>query len=127
MSRIEILNLAGMFSSHPEPELYARRPQSLISRDQSSLLLVLTAGLRHDNRRPYELRACSFELDPHPQADGSATATQGLTSVQASVFGPREPRQRSGAAHDHAVVTVDVGVAPWAQGAFGRGKSRGDK
>lgn len=87
----------------------------------------LTPGLRHDNRRPYELRSCSFELSPHPRADGSATATQGLTSVQASVFGPREPRQRSGAAHDHAVVSVEVGVAPWAQGAFGRGKSRGDK
>ncbi|BEI93197.1 uncharacterized protein CcaverHIS019_0508250 [Cutaneotrichosporon cavernicola] len=84
------------------------------------------AGLRHDNRRPYELRACAFTLDPHPQADGSASATQGLTHVLASVYGPREPRQRSGAAHDHAVVTVEVGVAPWAQGML-RGKSRGDK
>lgn len=88
---------------------------------------MLTPGLRHDNRRPYELRSCAFTLDPHPQADGSASATQGLTHVQASVYGPREPRQRSGASHDHAVVTVEVGVAPWAQGAFGRGKSRGDK
>ncbi|KLT41969.1 ribosomal protein S5 domain 2-like protein [Cutaneotrichosporon oleaginosum] len=93
----------------------------------SRIEILNLAGLRHDNRRPYELRACAFTLAAHPQADGSAGATQGLTHVQASVYGPREPRQRSGAAHDHAVVSVEVGVAPWAQGAFGRGKSRGDK
>lgn len=92
----------------------------------SRIEILNLAGLRHDNRRPYELRACAFELSPHPSADGSATATQGLTSVQASVFGPREPKQRALVSHDHASVVVDVGVAPWSQ-TGGRIRSRGDK
>jgi exosome complex component RRP41 len=107
-SRIEILNFAGTYL----PPIF---PRSL-------------SGLRHDNRRPYELRACNFAIAPHAAADGSATVTQGLTTVQASVFGPREARQRAGVAHDRASVVVEVGNVPWAQGGGqGRGRSRGDK
>jgi exosome complex component RRP41 len=95
-----------------------------MSRNRIEILNL--AGLRHDNRRPYELRAVSLALAPHAGADGSATVTQGLTSVQASVFGPREPRQRAGAAHDRASVVVEVGNVPWAQGGA-KGRSRGDK
>lgn len=101
---------------------------SCILRTAQVLAAADPSGLRHDNRRPYELRSCSFALSPHPTADGSATVTQGLTSVQASVFGPREPRQRAGVAHDKASIVVEVGVVPWAQGqGQGRGRSRGDK
>ncbi|TXT07345.1 hypothetical protein VHUM_03065 [Vanrija humicola] len=94
----------------------------------SRIEILNLAGLRHDNRRPYELRSFASTLSTHPAADGSATVTQGLTSVQASVFGPREPRQKAGAAHDKASLVVEVGVVPWAQG-VGQGsrRSRGDK
>ncbi|WVQ83871.1 hypothetical protein IAT38_006015 [Cryptococcus sp. DSM 104549] len=92
----------------------------------SRIEILNDGGLRHDARRPYELRSTSFTLTTHPSSDGSATATQGLTSVSASVFGPREPRMRSQAAHDRAVVSVEVGVVPWAAGAGAR-RTRGDK
>ncbi|CAD6586565.1 MAG: Exosome non-catalytic core component, partial [Tremellales sp. Tagirdzhanova-0007] len=84
--------------------------------------------LRHDARRPYELRNLTLQLSSHPASDGSATVSSGLTSVSASVFGPREPRQRMGgnAGHDRAVITVEVGVAPWA-GAREVRRTRGDK
>ena len=83
-------------------------------------------GLRHDARRPYELRALSLTLSPNTQADGSATVTQGLTTVSVSVFGPREPKQRASSNHDRAVLTVEVGVAPWA-GTGAQRRTRGDK
>ncbi|KAL7423347.1 Exosome non-catalytic core component [Cryptotrichosporon argae] len=96
----------------------------------SRIEILNLAGLRHDNRRPYELRAIALALDTAPHADGSATVTQGLTTVLASVSGPREPRTKGGGgggqAHDRASVVVEVGVAPWAQGQA-RARSRGDK
>ncbi|KAI9635570.1 ribosomal protein S5 domain 2-type protein [Dioszegia hungarica] len=92
----------------------------------SRLEILNDGGLRHDARRPYELRSMSFHLSPHPTADGSATVTQGLTTVSVSVFGPREPRQRSSSSHDRAVIAVEVGVAPWA-GTGAQRRARGDK
>jgi exosome complex component RRP41 len=83
-------------------------------------------GLRHDARRPYELRSLSFQLLPHPHADGSATVSQGLTSVQVVIYGPREPKSRSNSHPDKAVISVEVGVVPWAQSG-GAKKSRGDR
>ncbi|WWD21979.1 hypothetical protein CI109_106467 [Kwoniella shandongensis] len=108
----------------------------------SRLEILNDGGLRHDARRPYELRSTSFLLSTHTASsssssssssgltppDGSSTVTQGLTSVQVTVFGPREPKQRSQAAHDRATVVVEVGVVPWAAGGGGGAKrTRGDK
>ncbi|ORX33277.1 putative phosphorolytic exoribonuclease [Kockovaella imperatae] len=92
----------------------------------SRLEILNDGGLRHDARRPYELRSLSLELSTHPNADGSSTVSQGLTTVSASVFGPREPKQRAGSVHDKASVVVEVGVAPWA-GAREVRRTRGDK
>ncbi|ORY25358.1 ribosomal protein S5 domain 2-type protein [Naematelia encephala] len=92
----------------------------------SRLEILNDGGLRHDARRPYELRSLSLSLSPHPTADGSATVTSGLTSVTASVFGPREPRSRAGTSHDRGIVSVEVGVAPWS-GTREVRRSRGDK
>ncbi|KIR97741.1 hypothetical protein L804_04885 [Cryptococcus deuterogattii 2001/935-1] len=92
----------------------------------SRVEILNDGGLRQDARRPYELRSTSFQLSTHPSSDGSSTATQGLTTVIVSVFGPREPRTRSLASHDRAVVSVEVGVVPWAAGAGAR-RTRGDK
>ena len=86
----------------------------------------LIPGLRHDARRPYELRTVSLQLSTHPSADGSSTVSQGLTVVSCCIFGPREPKQRSFQSHDRATVVVEVGVAPWA-GAREVRRSRGDK
>ncbi|AFR94724.1 exosome complex component RRP41 [Cryptococcus neoformans C23] len=92
----------------------------------SRVEILNDGGLRQDARRPYELRSTSFQLSTHPSSDGSSTATQGLTTVAVSVFGPREPRNRGLASHDRAVVSVEVGVVPWAAGAGAR-RTRGDK
>ncbi|WVR04293.1 hypothetical protein IAU60_001293 [Kwoniella sp. DSM 27419] len=92
----------------------------------SRLEILNDGGLRHDARRPYELRSTSFNLAAQTGAEGSSSVTQGLTTVAVSVFGPREPRQRSQASHDRAVVSVEVGVVPWAQGG-GSKRARGDK
>lgn len=108
-SRIEILNDGG------KPVQY-----------QSSRSHAEESGLRHDSRRPYELRSMSFQLLPHPHADGSATVSQGLTSVQVAIFGPREPKSRSSSHPERAVISVEVGVVPWAQSG-GAKKSRGDR
>ncbi|WWC59108.1 uncharacterized protein I303_101656 [Kwoniella dejecticola CBS 10117] len=93
----------------------------------SRIEILNDGGLRHDARRPYELRSTSFQLNTHPTAEGSSTVTQGLTTVQVSIFGPREPRQRSQASHDKAIISVEVGVVPWAQGGGGVKRVRGDK
>jgi ribonuclease PH len=68
----------------------------------------------------------SFQLLPHPHADGSATVSQGLTSVQVAIYGPREPKSRSSSHPERAVISVEVGVVPWAQSG-GAKKSRGDR
>lgn len=93
--------------------------------------LALTSrhsGLRQDGRRPYELRSIAMTFTPHPTADGSATMQQGLTTVSATVFGPREPKgqSRGQVRHDQAFITVEVGEAAWAQQGGGK-RTRGDK
>ncbi|WVF70165.1 hypothetical protein IAT40_004953 [Kwoniella sp. CBS 6097] len=94
----------------------------------SRLEILNDGGLRHDARRPYELRSTSFALSTQPNAEGSSTVTQGLTTIAVSVYGPREPRSRANASHDRAVISVEVGVVPWAQGGGGGMKrTRGDK
>lgn len=100
--------------------------------------LLTTSALRIDSRLPLELRHLSFSLLPAPpsaphafaaaalppaQADGYARVSHGLTTVSASVFGPREPAKtgpfssagtgsRPG---DKASVNVEVGVAGWSE------------
>lgn len=113
-SRIEILNDGGKLRPTYLP--------SLIHECQ----LTQCPGLRHDARRPYELRSLSFQLLPHPQADGSATVSQGLTSVQVAIYGPREPKSKSNSNAERAVISVEVGVVPWAQSG-GAKRSRGDR
>jgi exosome complex component RRP41 len=52
--------------------------------------------------------------------------SHGLTTVMASVFGPREARMRSLTMHDRAVVNVEVGIAPFSASERRR-RGRGDK
>ncbi|BGP51577.1 Exosome non-catalytic core component [Rhodotorula kratochvilovae] len=121
---------------------------------QSRTQLLTPSALRLDSRLPLELRDISFSILPSPPAasssssssfsatappagaDGYALASHGLTSVAASVFGPREG-QRSGPwssagtgqgagggvgaaaggaqKGDRGTVNVEVGVAAWSE------------
>lgn len=60
------------------------------------------------------------------EADGSARVEQGLSTVYAAVYGPREARSRSATLHDRAVIDVDVSLEPWS-GRERRKRARGDR
>ena len=100
--------------------------------------LLTTSALRIDSRLPLELRHLNFSILPSPpsapnafaasalppaQADGYAIVSHGLTTVSASVFGPREPAKTgpfsaaggSSRPGDKASVNVEVGVAGWSE------------
>ncbi|KAI0026938.1 ribosomal protein S5 domain 2-type protein [Vararia minispora EC-137] len=87
----------------------------------SCIEILNDASLRSDGRRPTELRAPTFEVVPGGAngADGSASASMGLTSVRVEVFGPREGRSRAQALHNRASVSVEV--------AGRRRRGRGDR
>lgn len=69
-----------------------------------------------------------MQLSTHSNsADGSAMFQQGLTTVTASVLGPREPTLRSNASVDRANVVIEVGVSSWAQEGGQSSRARGDK
>ncbi|KAL1745920.1 ribosomal protein S5 domain 2-type protein [Schizophyllum fasciatum] len=92
-----------------------------------SRIEILNAhGYRSDGRKQYELRDMTIDLSPRASADGSALVTHGLTQVLVSVYGPREPKQRSQSAHDRATINVEVGTAPFSSGER-RKRGRGDK
>lgn len=61
--------------------------------------------------------------------DGSARVSQGLTSVTAFVYGPREPSRVARAPNvrpDRASIHVEIAMAPWG-GAERRHRARGDR
>ena len=95
---------------------------------QASRVEILNeGGFRSDGRRQYELRSIGIDLSQQGHADGCATITHGLTQVQVSVFGPREPKMRSHTIHDRrANLNVEVSMAPFSTGDR-RKRSRGDK
>lgn len=68
------------------------------AREQSRRELLTAAGLRQDNRRPYELRQLEFSIfaEPPAGADGAASASHGLTRVVAVVFGPHDSSSAAG-------------------------------
>jgi len=68
-------------------------------------------GLRLDGRRANEVRRLACELGVFDHADGSALFELGNTRVCAAVRGPREPARRAEAAHDRAVLRVEVARA----------------
>lgn len=121
-----------------------------------SRLEILNSGaLRLDGRRPHELRSLALHIAPGAgeasaggggssskntpgtslivgkdgttqEADGSARVEQGLSTVYAAVYGPREARSRSATLHDRAVIDVDVSLEPWS-GRERRKRARGDR
>ena len=94
---------------------------------QASRIEILNdGGFRSDGRRQHELRDMTIDLSQQGQADGSAIVTHGLTQVLASVFGPREAKQRRETIHDRANINVEINIAAFSTGER-RKRSRGDK
>lgn len=97
-----------------------------------------------DGRRPHELRSLKLTLSPHTvsgasllstsasamgRPDGSATVDQGLSRVNASIYGPREPTRASRAPtvrSDRATIHVELMLAPWSS-IERRQRARGDR
>ncbi|KAG0143486.1 hypothetical protein CROQUDRAFT_134963 [Cronartium quercuum f. sp. fusiforme G11] len=83
----------------------------------SRIELLSSGGLRHDNRRPYEMRQLDFTILSNPPlgSDAAAKVSHGLTRVIAFVCGPREGtgvgRGPSGGAN--GAIAVHVGAAPF--------------
>jgi ribonuclease PH len=59
--------------------------------------------------------------------DGSASVSQGLTAVSASVFGPREAKNRRDTIHDRATLNVQIVMAPFASSTSRRRRGKNDK
>lgn len=78
--------------------------------------VISPEGLRQDGRRPPEIRKLACQLGQFRKVDGSATFEQGNTKVIATVYGPREAKQRSKALHDRCFITCEYSVAGFARG-----------
>ncbi|MCE4613690.1 MAG: exosome complex exonuclease Rrp41 [Desulfurococcales archaeon] len=79
----------------------------------AGLRLIDEKGLRHDGRRPDELRPVAMRVGVLSNADGSALFEIGKTKVLAAVYGPREPPQRHTMLPDRAVLRVRYHMAPF--------------
>ncbi|MEM0340204.1 MAG: exosome complex exonuclease Rrp41 [Acidilobaceae archaeon] len=75
--------------------------------------LIDEKGLRHDGRRPDEMRPVKMRVGVLPNANGSAIVEYGKTKVIAAVYGPREPIQRFMVLPDRAILRVRYHMAPF--------------
>ncbi|KAG8705089.1 Exosome non-catalytic core component, partial [Ceratobasidium sp. 423] len=94
--------------------------------ENSRVEIINDGGYRADGRKARELRSITIELSPHPTADGSATVSHGLTTVNVCVFGPREAKNRSQTMHDKALINVEVSEAAFSSSER-RKRGRNDK
>ncbi len=76
-------------------------------------VLIREDGLRHDGRRPDELRPIKMEVGVLSNADGSAYVEFGGTKVLAAVYGPREVHPRHLALPDRALLRCRYHMAPF--------------
>lgn len=75
--------------------------------------LIREDGLRHDGRRPDELRPIKMEVGVLSNANGSALVEYGRTKVIAAVYGPRELHPRHISLPDRAVIRCRYHMAPF--------------
>ena len=80
---------------------------------KAQVQLISEEGLRHDGRRPDELRPIKMQVGVLSNADGSALVEYGRTRVIAAVYGPREPIQKYMVLPDRAVLRVRYHMAPF--------------
>lgn len=76
-------------------------------------VLIKDDGLRHDGRRPDELRPIKMQVGILKNADGSAYVEYGKTKVVAAVYGPREVHPRHLALPDRALIRCRYHMAPF--------------
>ncbi len=76
-------------------------------------ILIREDGLRHDGRKPDELRPIKMEVGILYNADGSAYVEYGGTKVLAAVYGPREIHPRHLALPDRALLRCRYHMAPF--------------
>ena len=75
--------------------------------------LILENGLRHDGRRPDELRPIKMQVGVLKNANGSAYVEFGKTRVIAAVYGPREAQPKHIAIPYRAVLRCRYHMAPF--------------
>ena len=75
--------------------------------------LIGEDGLRHDGRKPDELRPIRMEVGVLKNADGSAYVEYGGTKVIVAVYGPREAHPRHLALPDRALIRCRYHMAPF--------------
>ena len=75
--------------------------------------LIDENGLRHDGRKPDELRPIRMQVGVLANATGSAIVEYGKTKVLAAVYGPREPFQKYMVLPDRAILRVRYHMAPF--------------
>ncbi len=76
-------------------------------------VLIREDGLRHDGRKPGELRPIKMDVGILKNADGSAYVEYGGTKVIAAVYGPREVYPRHLALPDRALIRCRYHMAPF--------------
>ncbi|RLG89709.1 MAG: exosome complex exonuclease Rrp41, partial [Thermoprotei archaeon] len=76
-------------------------------------ILIREDGLRHDGRKPDELRPIKMDVGILKNADGSAYVEYGGTKVIAAVYGPREVYPRHLALPDRALIRCRYHMAPF--------------
>mmetsp|Transcript_12442 Transcript_12442/g.14508 ORF Transcript_12442/g.14508 Transcript_12442/m.14508 type:complete len:233 (-) Transcript_12442:421-1119(-) len=76
-------------------------------------MVLSVSGLREDGRRPTEIRRFKCDFKSSGNHDGSATVHMGLTTVSATVQGPREVTRYKEAKHDRAIIRFKVIMAPF--------------
>ena len=76
-------------------------------------VLIREDGLRHDGRRPDELRPIRMEVGMLKNADGSALVQFGKTKVIAAVYGPREIHPKHLTLPDRALIRCRYHMAPF--------------
>ncbi|MEM4532261.1 MAG: exosome complex exonuclease Rrp41 [Desulfurococcaceae archaeon] len=76
-------------------------------------VLIREDGLRHDGRRPDELRPIRIEVGVLKNSDGSALVEYGGTKVIAAVYGPREAYPKYSVLPDRAIIRCRYHMAPF--------------
>ncbi len=76
-------------------------------------VLIREDGLRHDGRKPDQLRPIRMEVGVLSNADGSAIVEYGGTKVIVAVYGPREVHPKHLTLPDRALIRCRYHMAPF--------------
>lgn len=71
--------------------------------------ILALSGLRHDGRKPHEIRRMQIEMQ-----DNAAVVSMGLSTAHARVIGPTECQRRSDELPDRAIVEVSLQILSFA-------------